>query len=318
MYYDNAFLEKITAMYENKEWGGIEEDYYAELKKCIKETSKVDKLNRDFDKIKQALEQYLQDKCNDKNLLNKGLKERIYSNFEKKDFTEKGINALVEDVYQDYLFNCSWRGEPTLTDQWKRKDEQDYLMAYPNERDYFDHEIKNDKMLLRPLKNILFLNFNYTKTESEYNGCEDIKTETIHIHGELNNPKNPIIFGYGDEIGKDYLEIENLNDNRFFENVKSIKYLETDNYRELLRFINSDNYQVFIMGHSCGISDRTLLSTLFEHDNCVSIKVFYHKKEDGTDNFSDVVRNISRNFSNKAVMREKVVNKKDSNPLSNE
>ena len=70
------------------------------------------------------------------------------------------------------------------------------------------------------------------------------------------------------------------------------------------------------MGHSCGISDRTLLNTLFENDNCVSIQVFYHKKENDEDNYSDVVRNISRNFTNKKVMREKVVNKMDSDPLA--
>ena len=42
-------------------------------------------------------------------------------------------------------------------------------------------------------------------------------------------------------------------------------------------------YQIFIFGHSCGISDRTLLIMLFEHDNCASIKVFYHEKYEGKD-----------------------------------
>jgi hypothetical protein len=69
------------------------------------------------------------------------------------------------------------------------------------------------------------------------------------------------------------------------------------------------------MGHSCGLSDRTLLNTLFEHENCVSIKVFYHQETETKDNYSDVVRNISRNFNNKAVMREKVVNKQYCEPL---
>ena len=45
------------------------------------------------------------------------------------------------------------------------------------------------------------------------------------------------------------------------------------------------------------------------------IKIYYHQKENGTDNFSDVVRNISRNFNNKAVMREKVINKMDCESL---
>jgi hypothetical protein len=69
------------------------------------------------------------------------------------------------------------------------------------------------------------------------------------------------------------------------------------------------------MGHSCGISDRTLLNTIFEHKNCSSIKIFYHKMEDGTDNYSDVARNISRNFTNKPLMRKRVVNKTECKPL---
>jgi hypothetical protein len=167
--------------------------------------------------------------------------------------------------------------------------------------------------------NILFLNFNYTNTERQYidhfSSFYKNEIECIHIHGELNKLDNPIIFGYGDEIDDNYKLIEKKNDNRYLENVKSIKYLETDNYRKLLSFIIADKYQIFIIGHSCGISDRTLLNTLFEHENCKSIQIYYHKREDGSDNYSDVTKNISRNFTNKALMREKVVNKKDSEPL---
>jgi hypothetical protein len=102
---------------------------------------------------------------------------------------------------------------------------------------------------------------------------------------------------------------------KFLENAKSIKYLETPNYRNMLRFINADEYQIFILGHSCGLSDRTLLNTIFEHDNCKSIKLFYHKRPDGTDDWGDVTMNISRCFNDKAKLRERVVNKRDSNPL---
>jgi len=97
--------------------------------------------------------------------------------------------------------------------------------------------------------------------------------------------------------------------------MKSIKYLQARKYRELLDFIDSDYYQIFIMGHSCGISDRTLLNKLFEHKNCKSIKPFYHQKEDGTDNFTDLTINISRNFNDKSLFRERVVNKLDCEPL---
>jgi len=136
----------------------------------------------------------------------------------------------------------------------------------------------------------------------------------IHIHGELNNTNNPLIFGYGDELEENYSKLENMQDNAYLENIKSVKYLETNNYKQLLNFINSDKYQVIILGHSCGNSDRTLLNTLFEHENCVSIKPYYYRykdKETGEikDNYSDIVRNISRSFKDKKSMRDKVVNK---------
>ena len=125
-----------------------------------------------------------------------------------------------------------------------------------------------------------------------------------------------MIFGYGDELDENYKTILNKNDNEYLRNIKSIKYLEAPNYRQLLEFIESDVYQIYIMGHSCGNSDRTLLNTLFEHKNCVSIKPFYHKKSDGTDNYIELVQNISRNFTDMKLMRDRVVNKTFCEPLS--
>ena len=113
----------------------------------------------------------------------------------------------------------------------------------------------------------------------------------------------------------DYKRIEKLQDNDFLENIKSVRYHETGNYRQVLDFIESDVYQVVIMGHSCGNSDRTLLNTLFEHPNCISVKVFYRQFENGMDNYSDLIRNLSRNFNDKAAMRDKVVNKEYCVPL---
>jgi hypothetical protein len=100
------------------------------------------------------------------------------------------------------------------------------------------------------------------------------------------------------------------------ENIKSMKYQKTDNYKNLLSFIDSKEFQVFIMGHSCGISDRTLLYDLFENKNCKSIKVFFHKSDDGTDNYSDLVSNISRSFTDNALMRKLLVTQNNSVTLS--
>lgn len=152
---------------------------------------------------------------------------------------------------------------------------------------------------------IMLLSFNYTPTTKLYNNYNVVRN---FIHGTLDKPES-IIFGFGDELDKDYKELQEANDNELLTNVKSVKYLEAPNYRDLLRFIESAPFQVLIMGHSCGLSDRTLLNTIFEHNNCVSIKPFYYVKEDGTDNYLELVQNISRNFTDMKLFRDRVVNK---------
>ncbi len=117
-------------------------------------------------------------------------------------------------------------------------------------------------------------------------------------------------------MDKDYQALKNLNDNGCLCNMKTIKYLETDNYRNALAFMDSAPFQVYIMGHSCGNSDRTLLNTLFEHKNCISIKPYYYVKEDGSDNYLDIIQNISRNFTDMKLMRDRVVNKTYCEPLT--
>ena len=119
-----------------------------------------------------------------------------------------------------------------------------------------------------------------------------------------------VIFGYGDELDVKYKDLKELNIQGCLNNVKSIRYMEAPNYRKVLSFIESSPFRVIIMGHSCGNSDRTLLNTIFEHPNCVSIKPYYYKDEDNhTDNYMELVQNISRNFTDMKLMRDRVVNK---------
>ena len=80
-------------------------------------------------------------------------------------------------------------------------------------------------------------------------------------------------------------------------------------------FLNSEEYQIYIFGHSCGISDRTLLNTLFEHKNCFSIKLFYHQKEDGSDDYTEKTYELYRHFSDKNSMRKKIVDKQKSKAM---
>lgn len=163
------------------------------------------------------------------------------------------------------------------------------------------------------LSNIMLLNFNYTSTPELYKDAHSNVTIN-YIHGRLNNP-NSVIFGYGDELDKEFSRLKELNDNECLRYVKSINYLEADNYRKLLEFIETEPFQVIIMGHSCGNSDRTLLNTIFEHPNCVSIKPYYYINEKGEDNYLELVQNIYRNFTDLRQMRDRVVNKTYTEPL---
>ena len=165
-----------------------------------------------------------------------------------------------------------------------------------------------------PSSEVKFLNFNYTETlrAKDYANEEEI----IHIHGRVTDIKqNPLIFGYGDESDPVYQSIEDSGENIYLEHIKSFSYFRTPNYHNLLSYIDSCSYVVYVAGHSCGLSDRILLNQIFEHSNCRSIEIFFHKRDNGTDNFKEITQEISRHFKpqNKGLMRRKVkgYNQKD-------
>ncbi|MBP6234859.1 MAG: hypothetical protein KA270_00910 [Saprospiraceae bacterium] len=164
----------------------------------------------------------------------------------------------------------------------------------------------SDKELI--LKNLLLLNFNYTDTPKKYKRLE---ADIIYIHGKLKDEKNPIIFGYGDERDESYTILEKANNPEVFSHIKSFDYLKTNNYSRLLAFLETP-FEVYIMGHSCGLSDRTLLSSIFEHDNCRLIKIFYYND---IDRYRETTYEISRHFTSKAEMRRKVINFSDCTPM---
>ncbi len=342
--FKNKFLEILTKKHKEQNWVDIENEYYSLLKESFKRencTYEIADLNKDFNQIQKLLEIYLNE-VEEKFIADFGnnttdirlktsIGYKIYSPFKIKDFTEIAINKKAEIEFQKIQKDIKGLKEDLI----KMPDLSGYSRKLI-ERIGPNGTIKEVRKLLISVsasnyfelipEEILFLNFNYTFTEKIYanhtefesfDSIRNLKKHVIHIHGTTNKyDRNDVIFGFGDEIDEDYKSIENLNNNAYLENIKSIKYLKTDNYKQLLEFVNSGDYQIFIFGHSCGISDRTLLNTLFEHKNCSSIKPFYHKKDLETDNYIDLVKNISRNFNSKTNMRDKVVNKEYCESLS--
>ena len=326
----NKFLLHLLDKY-NKElnWVDIENEYYKFLiyqfdksKNTGYYYGNINTLNVDYQHIKEILNNYLSKVINE-TVVQKLEKIRriVYSQFSLKDFVEIAQNEITDKELNKILSYLDKNNDPdylSISNKTKK-----WVDSFWSEYGDYDFEFLKSKLLVDKISKmnfdlqpdqVIFLNFNYTNLETIYHKKTRDITETIHIHGELNNPNNPMIFGYGDELEENYSRLENLQDNAYLENIKSIKYQETDNYKKMLSFINSDNYQVIILGHSCGNSDRTLLNTLFEHENCVSIKPYYYQYKDEKtgeikDNYSDIVRNISRSFTDKKSMRDKVVNK---------
>ncbi len=167
----------------------------------------------------------------------------------------------------------------------------------------------------------MILNFNYTDTVENYFRRHTLvrlpvvpPMEVNYIHGKLDDPSNPLIFGFGDELDDNYRIMELERTKGFLKYIKSFWYFRTSNYHDLLRFTQSAPYQVFVLGHSCGLSDRTMLNMLFEHENCKSIRIFYYQKGD-FNNYDDLTYEISRHFNNKVRMRQVIVSKDKSTPM---
>ncbi|MEM6816877.1 MAG: AbiH family protein [Bacteroidota bacterium] len=187
----------------------------------------------------------------------------------------------------------------------------------------FREEIKKDEIVTVNLEedklpdNLYFLNFNYTKTFEDYfKICQrHIPSSYNYIHGSLSGEHGNPIFGFGDEFDEKYLEFENEKNNALFKHIKSFEYLQTKNFYELTRFLESNIFQIHIYGHSFGISDRTMLNQIFEHNNCVSIKIFYHQKDEGVNDFTDKTYEISRHFKDKTMLRKKLAPLELSTPM---
>lgn len=215
------------------------------------------------------------------------------------------LTKYLEEIEHDYVHNHSeyFRKGP-LVDQLSQ---------------IFKGSYENIKILgknhpgIFPQK-LLILNFNYTETITDYikelkNSFSEVKV--IHIHGKLKDEDNPMIFGYGDEEETNFSLLEKYDECLHF--VKTYRYTRTHNYQNFLDFIKSDQFDVFVLGHSCGLSDKTLLSEVFNNDNCYKIRLLTYNKTaaqtikiDSTDYVSKTYQ-IGRIFINKAAMREKLI-----------
>ncbi|WP_179344487.1 AbiH family protein [Winogradskyella ursingii] len=299
--FKNNFFLLINKNQSIDSWVDIEDLYYSELKKIVKSESldtrstpeewervkkaNVKKLNQEFHCIKLLLVEYL---------------KRVIASY---DFNYDSKRQWVK--YHNILKPISiLNSEKGILKEFNDFSDKNLVKSF----------YENQKESSEPKSISYFLSFNYTPSLSRYINSlseEGFDIRLNQIHGKVNED---IVFGFGDESDEDYPLIENINNNEYLTFFKSFNYLENDRYNNFLNFIDSSPFQLIVMGHSLGLSDRVLLKTVVENENCKSIKTYYHQGE-SVDNFREIIQNLSRHFSDKSLMRKKVVNKLYCTPL---
>lgn len=296
-------------------------------------------INAQFNKQLSSIEQFYQLLKNYKNDIKYNIKSSLLEVLLSKTSNLNWID--IESEYYQYLIKLYKRLEQL---EFKRLDNIEKLVVSLNEdfnflkvklQEYLNSIESSDIELIPDIVKhfkthfsevpdsqsfLMFLNFNYTSTINKYLKEINHKQYIVnYIHGKLNDEYNKMIFGYGDEIDDYYHKIENLNRNTFLENFKSFGYLLTSNYQDFSNFLENNHFEVFIFGHSCGLSDRTMLNKIVMHKKCRKIKIFYFEKNSHNNDYIEKTYELSRHFSpeEKGLMRERIEPFTKSEPLVN-
>lgn len=190
------------------------------------------------------------------------------------------------------------------TDFEELKNELEY---YLDKQQHFADRIDAYSYLLSELclLNSLILNFNYTDTIDRLYSDEIKSSEVLHIHGELNNKLNPIIFGFAADDNDSKILIDK-NNNEYLKNIKRHEYKRTNNSDRLNNYLNEKKgIDVIILGHSCGISDKLILKQIFNHKNVSSIRILFHENYK---NYFNTQINICRIMNDNENFDRKIVN----------
>lgn len=187
----------------------------------------------------------------------------------------KELELYLNEEEQKLILDSNNSALNLFIESLTTRNKNDLLLLYHKDaEDFFDIEDP---------KNICFLDFNYTNTLSQLvdNYYQKNNIEINKIHGSVLDKNNPVIFGYGDDYHDDYRVIQETKIEEAYNYIKPFKYSLNRNYVNLLNVMNSNKFEVYILGHSCGLSDRTLLKTIFEHANCLNLKI-YHRGDNSS------------------------------------
>ena len=294
---ESRFIGRIIEDFESKGWVDLEETFFSILKESITEEgidkARIKALNEQMKGLGQSLRKYL-------------------ATLEQPAPSED-IRTLFEQIKKEQIGRAH-----SLSQQIKVAPDESRVEAPSME-------------VIDGLAGITVLTFNYTDTcealykdtltintgdlpvhLADYFPTKGIPPTFIHIHGSLK--EEDIVLGYGDETTDMFRELEDANDNELTKYFKSFYYMQNPRYRQFFEVLERGPFRLHLMGHSCGLSDRVLLSSIFNHPNLEDVRIYYHDRgEDGNDYFQ-LCQNISRHFHDKHAMRRKILPCKGEDP----
>ena len=301
-------ISHIIEDFENKGWVDLEGTYFSLLTRILAQEkfdqARVIALNEQMESLRKSLCQYL----------NK------VTPTEPSDY----INGHFISIREGYMMMAERRLKQNR--ETLRTSDKQAIDTPERSND------QNDALeIVRGLAGITVLTFNYTDTcealykdaltikavdlplhLADYLPAEGIPPTFIHIHGSLK--EGDIVLGYGDETTDEFRELEDANDNELTQYFKSFYYMQNSRYRQFFEVLERGPFRLHLMGHSCGLSDCVLLSSIFNHPNLEDVRIYYHDRgKDGNDYFQ-LCQNISRHFQDKHAMRLKILPCKGEDP----
>ncbi|MCG8734708.1 AbiH family protein [Tenacibaculum finnmarkense] len=213
--------------------------------------------------------------------------EKIVIEFENKNWSD------IEELYYRELKHSNENEIIVLNKEFEEI--KNKLEDYLSETIKYEKGLSSYKSFFNKMNDsgTIILNFNYTNTLGKLYSENTSLCKIINLHGELNNPENPIIFGYSANNNENN-DLLSKNNRDYLINIKTYNYKKTNfekylnNYYEKNEYSNSD---IFIIGHSCSLSDRNILNKIFNVTNLVKLNILYYNK---FEYYRDTLINIHR------------------------
>lgn len=191
------------------------------------------------------------------------------------DSYTKGLN-LFENLVTEYL-----------TEAQKIKIDGNIAHEYFNDvqNKYLHSLVKRSRHRIEDIDishpNIV-INYNYTNIAERYFSAIGSQPKIIHINGSINIPDELRLNEIDTNIVVGYTKPGDISVPReVFPFEKSLRrIIKNTEYLDIDSLIGSDDFDLVIMGHSCGIADSDIIGKLLKNKNLKSAVVLCHSLDD--------------------------------------